>query len=87
MTIYPFLAILTPGDLPVWPSPYKGGLWGTLLWAPGSSFDPTTIQKQPPVQLEAQLLFWDTSRGHPWKSLNGQKLVFPNSAKNSHPFD
>ena len=70
---FPFLAILMSADSPKWPSPYKGGLWGTLLWTLGSSLDPTTTQKKTPVESEAQLLFWDTSRGHPWKSLNGQK--------------
>ena len=35
------------------------GLLGTLLWVPGHSLGPTTIQKKEPVQSEVLILSWD----------------------------
>ena len=61
MVIFPFLTILTPGDPPMKEWPNWIGLWGTLLWGPGHSLDPTPAQKLRPVHSEVLVLSWDTS--------------------------
>ena len=81
MIIFPFLAILTPGNPHIWPSPYRGGLWWTLLWAPrqfvgpnhnpekiaSSIRSPTPVLGHFSVTLSGKILEKDKKREKLWK--------------------
>ena len=76
-SIFPFLAILTPGDPPIWPSPYRRGLWGTLLWTPGSSLDPTTTQKKNASWIGSPTPVLGHLKGSSMRVTKGAKISIP----------